>query len=63
MTRTYTRFFSDASLSAVTADVAELAADFEQRARSMDTDVARAGRERITALTLALERLRDRAEG
>lgn len=61
-TRTHTRFFSDGQLADLTADVAALTNDFEQRARHIDADTARAGRERLTAVHLAVERLRDVAD-
>lgn len=60
MTRTYTSYFTEDDLGNLPATIDRLAFDFEERAPYIDPDIARAGRERIDAVRLAVARLIDR---
>lgn len=62
MTRTHTTFFSDQSLDDARSALNELRADWEHREPFIDAETARAGRDRLTAVDLALDRLRDRVD-
>lgn len=61
-TRTYTRFFSEdqPEMQMLLRSLTELAEEWHERMPHLDDDVARAGSERLQALTLAATRLTDR---
>lgn len=61
-TRTHTTFFSTAATHRLRESVQALVDDWEHRSRFIDTDTNKAGRDRLTALVLAADRLNDRAD-
>lgn len=61
-TRTHTRFFTVESARPLSTAIEDLIADWEGRAPYVDSETAKAGRDRLTALTLAAERLTDVAD-